>query len=100
MTASYYAQVKALVEAGVDILLPETAIDTLNLKACLFAIQQFFDATGQRVPVMVSATFDSGRRHICVGANCRSFLARDRALSFALSGNELCAGSRRYATAH
>ena len=31
-------QVAALVEAGVDILLPETVIDTLNLKACLFAI--------------------------------------------------------------
>ena len=38
-------QVAALVEAGVDILLPETVIDTLNLKACLFAIQQYFDET-------------------------------------------------------
>ena len=38
MADSYYQQVAALVEAGVDILLPETVIDTLNLKACLFAI--------------------------------------------------------------
>ena len=38
MEASYYVQVQALVEAGVDILFPETVIDTLNLKACLFAI--------------------------------------------------------------
>ncbi len=38
MVESYYQQVAALVEAGVDILLPETVIDTLNLKACLFAI--------------------------------------------------------------
>jgi len=35
---SYYEQVAALVAGGVDILLPETAFDTLNLKACLFAI--------------------------------------------------------------
>ncbi len=58
MAASYYKQVTALVEAGVDILLPETVIDTLNLKACLFAIQQYFNDTQRRVPVMVSATFN------------------------------------------
>ncbi|HEY6565126.1 MAG TPA: homocysteine S-methyltransferase family protein, partial [Pirellulaceae bacterium] len=58
MADSYYQQVAALVEAGVDILLPETVIDTLNLKACLFAIGKYFDDTGRRVPVMVSATFN------------------------------------------
>src|SRR5690606_27626046 len=58
MVDSYYEQVAALVEAGVDILLPETVIDTLNLKACLFAIENYFLATGARVPVIVSATFD------------------------------------------
>jgi len=45
MRDSYRAQVESLVNAGVDILLPETAIDTLNLKACLFAIQDFFQLT-------------------------------------------------------
>lgn len=58
MENSYYAQVAALVEGGVDILLPETVIDTLNLKACLFAIARYFDETGNVVPVMVSGTFD------------------------------------------
>ncbi len=57
MEASYYVQVKALVEAGVDILFPETVIDTLNLKACLFAIARYFDESGNHVPVMVSGTF-------------------------------------------
>lgn len=56
---SYYRQVKGLVEAGVDILLPETVIDTLNLKACLFAISQYFQDAGVRVPVMVSTTFSA-----------------------------------------
>ena len=57
MEASYYVQVKALVEAGVDILFPETVIDTLNLKACLFAIARYFEDSGNHVPVMVSGTF-------------------------------------------
>ena len=57
MEASYYLQAKALVEGGVDILFPETVIDTLNLKACLFGIARMFEETGMSVPVMVSGTF-------------------------------------------
>ncbi len=57
MEKSYYAQVAALVEGGVDILFPETVIDTLNLKACLFAIARYFEESGNSVPVMVSGTF-------------------------------------------
>ncbi len=60
MAESYYAQVVALAKAGVDILMPETVIDTLNLKACLFAIQRYFDATDDLIPVMVSGTFQNG----------------------------------------
>jgi 5-methyltetrahydrofolate--homocysteine methyltransferase len=60
---SYYVQIEALVEGGVDILFPETTFDTLNLKACLFAIDRYFTETGNRLPVMVSATItdDAGR---------------------------------------
>ena len=57
MEASYYLQAKALVAGGVDILFPETVIDTLNLKACLFGIARYFEESGNRVPVMVSGTF-------------------------------------------
>jgi 5-methyltetrahydrofolate--homocysteine methyltransferase len=73
MVASYRAQVDALVEAGVDILLPETAIDTLNLKACLFAIQDFFDAGGRRVPVMASGTFADGGRTFVSAQSVEAF---------------------------
>jgi 5-methyltetrahydrofolate--homocysteine methyltransferase len=59
MAASYYEQISALVEAGVDILMPETVIDTLNLKACLFAMQEYFRHSGHSVPVMVSTTFNA-----------------------------------------
>jgi 5-methyltetrahydrofolate--homocysteine methyltransferase len=73
MADSYYAQVKALVEAGVDILLPETVIDTLNLKACLVAIQRYFDESGRRVPVMVSGTFDKGGATFVSGQSIEAF---------------------------
>ncbi len=73
MVDSYYAQVESLVEAGVDILLPETVIDTLNLKACLFAIEKFFDTSGLRVPVMVSGTFDKGGVTFVSGQSVEAF---------------------------
>jgi 5-methyltetrahydrofolate--homocysteine methyltransferase len=73
MAESYYAQVAALVEAGIDILLPETVIDTLNLKACLFAIERYFDETGARVPVMVSGTFDKGGATFVSGQSIEAF---------------------------
>ena len=73
LVASYYEQVKALIEGGVDILLPETVIDTLNLKACLFAIRKVFDDLGRTVPVMVSATFDSSGSTFVSGQNVEAF---------------------------
>ncbi len=62
MVDTYYEQVAALVDGGVDILLAETAFDTLVLKACLFAIAKYFDDHDMRLPVMASVTiFDGGR---------------------------------------
>ncbi len=60
---SYLEQIRALVDGGVDILLPETVFDTLNLKAALFAIETFFQEVGYRLPVMISGTItdQSGR---------------------------------------
>ncbi len=61
---AYREQVEGLVEGGVDLLFPETSFDTLNMKACLFAIDQFFDERGgPRLPVMISGTITdkSGR---------------------------------------
>ena len=52
----YAIQARALVEGGVDLLLLETVIDTLNAKAALFAIQEYFEASGNSVPVIVSVT--------------------------------------------
>ena len=62
MVDNYTQQIAALVTAGVDILLPETSLDTLVLKACLFAIDRYFAEHGIQLPVMVSGTiFEWGR---------------------------------------
>ena len=57
---SYAEQVRGLMDGGCDLLLPETSFDTLNMKACLYAIEQVFDERGQRLPVMISGTVFTG----------------------------------------
>ncbi|QGJ69666.1 5-methyltetrahydrofolate--homocysteine methyltransferase [Planctomycetales bacterium 10988] len=56
MRDAYYEQIDGLVAGGVDILMPETVFDTLNLKACLFAISQYFRDNDIWLPVMTSLT--------------------------------------------
>jgi len=60
MAASYAEQVHGMLDGGVDLLLPETSFDTLNMKACLFAIDQVFRERGVRVPVICSGTVFMG----------------------------------------
>jgi len=60
MVESYAEQVRGLMDGGVDLLLPETSFDTLNLKACLFAISNVFAQLGREVPVMISGTVFAG----------------------------------------
>ncbi|MBX9677282.1 MAG: methionine synthase [Gemmataceae bacterium] len=62
MVENYLGQIHGLVAGGVDLLLPETSFDTLVFKACLFAIDKYFEKHKIRIPVMLSGTiFDSGR---------------------------------------
>ncbi|RTL11170.1 MAG: methionine synthase [Neisseriaceae bacterium] len=63
LKAVYYQQAKALIEAGADILLPETSFDTLNMKACLAAIGQVEAETNTKYPLIISVTITdlSGR---------------------------------------
>ncbi len=74
MQASYAEQVRGLLEGGVDMLLPETSFDTLNMKSCLSAIQQVFDEQQTSVPVMISATIFMGGRTL-TGQTLEAFLA-------------------------
>jgi 5-methyltetrahydrofolate--homocysteine methyltransferase len=60
---NYTEQLEGLHEGSVDILLVETVFDTLNCKAALYSIEEYFRRSGWRVPVMVSGTVvdQSGR---------------------------------------
>ena len=89
LVKSYYEQINALVEGGVDILLIETIFDTLNAKAAIYACLEYFEKKNIKLPIMISGTITdrSGRtlsgqtveafyasvRHcnpICIGLNC------------------------------
>ncbi|MBA4602156.1 methionine synthase [Thermoactinomyces mirandus] len=58
LAEGYYRQAKALIEGGVDLLLLETAQDTLNVKAGGIGIERAFNRTGKRLPVMISGTIE------------------------------------------
>lgn len=63
LVEAYAEQIRGLIDGGVDLLLPETSFDTLNLKAALYAIEQEFERIGRRLPLMISVTITdrSGR---------------------------------------
>jgi 5-methyltetrahydrofolate--homocysteine methyltransferase len=72
---AYSEQVCGLLDGGVDFLLPETTFDTLNLKACLFAIETVFEARGVRVPVFASVTITDRSGRTLSGQTLDGFLA-------------------------
>jgi 5-methyltetrahydrofolate--homocysteine methyltransferase len=63
LAAAYGEQARALIEGGVDLLMTETHIDTLNCKASLYAIAELFEQGVRKVPVIASVTIPdrSGR---------------------------------------
>ena len=78
LRAAYYEQIDGLVEGGADVLLVETIFDTLNAKAALFAIEEFFDATGHRLPVIISGTVTDASGRILSGQTVTAFWASVR----------------------
>ncbi|WP_413675636.1 methionine synthase [Massilia cellulosiltytica] len=75
LVTAYYEQVDALVEGGVDLLLVETIFDTLNCKAALFAIDQYFTEHPEtpRVPLMISGTVTDASGRILSGQTVSAF---------------------------
>ncbi len=63
LRTAYAEALAGLVDGGVDLVLVETIFDTLNAKAAIFAIEEHFERTGVRLPVMISGTITdrSGR---------------------------------------
>jgi 5-methyltetrahydrofolate--homocysteine methyltransferase len=63
LVAAYGEALDGLLEGGIDLVLVETIFDTLNAKAALMAIENTFEARGERLPVIISGTITdaSGR---------------------------------------
>lgn len=70
---AYYEQACALVEGGVDLILAETVFDTLNLKACIFALDKLFAEKKQRWPVMLSVTITDASGRTLSGQTVEAF---------------------------
>lgn len=75
LVESYREQTLALIEGGVDVLLVETIFDTLNAKAALFAIDQAFEETGERLPLIISGTVTDASGRILSGQTVSAFWA-------------------------
>ncbi|MDR0479826.1 MAG: homocysteine S-methyltransferase family protein [Burkholderiaceae bacterium] len=73
LRAAYLEQSLALIEGGADVLLLETIFDTLNAKAALFAIEEAFDASGERLPVMISGTVTDASGRLLSGQTVTAF---------------------------
>ena len=62
LAENYYAQAKALVSGGVDVLLVETAQDILEVKAAVTGFERLFTELGRRVPIQTQITLDTSGR--------------------------------------
>ena len=88
LVVSYTEAIRGLTDGGADILLVETVFDTLNAKAALFAIEQFFDSVGRRWPVMISGTITDASGRTLSGQTAEAFwnsLSHIKPLSFGLN---------------
>lgn len=70
---AYEKQIEGLLDGGVDLLLIETAFDTLNVKALLFTIDKVFTQKKCRVPIMVSGTIVDASGRNLIGQTVAAF---------------------------
>ena len=74
LRVAYKQQVEALLDGGVDMLLVETVFDTLNAKACLFAIEEVKEERNSDIPIMVSGTITDASGRTLSGQTAEAFL--------------------------
>ena len=73
LRVAYDNSLRGLIEGGIDIILVETIFDTLNAKAALFAIDEYFEETGNILPVMISGTITDASGRILTGQTPEAF---------------------------
>ncbi|MDF1691684.1 MAG: methionine synthase [Zhongshania sp.] len=114
LVENYYAATRGLITGGADILMIETIFDSLNAKAAVYAVLQYFEDTGDERPIMISVTFPdtSGRtlsgqtptafwnsiahaKPLIIGTNCGRRFSEIRPFV-----EELCEASDCYFSGH
>jgi 5-methyltetrahydrofolate--homocysteine methyltransferase len=71
---AYEEQIKGLVDGGVDVLLVETIFDTLNAKAAIYAIKDFFRKNNlPELPIMISGTITDASGRTLSGQTLEAF---------------------------
>jgi 5-methyltetrahydrofolate--homocysteine methyltransferase len=73
LSDAYREQAEGLLEGGVDVFLVETIFDTLNAKAAIFALDELMEASGERVPVILSGTVTDASGRILSGQTVAAF---------------------------
>ena len=85
---AYREAAEGLIEGGADLLLIETIFDTLNAKAAIFAVEEAFEATGVRLPLIVSGTIVDASGRTLSGQTVEAFwvsIAHARPLAVGLN---------------
>jgi 5-methyltetrahydrofolate--homocysteine methyltransferase len=73
LRAAYREQAEGLLEGGCDLFLVETIFDTLNAKAAIFALDELMEASGERLPVIISGTVTDASGRILSGQTVAAF---------------------------
>lgn len=88
LVEAYSESTRALIRGGADLILIETIFDTLNAKACAFAVDSVFEELGVALPVMISGTITDASGRTLSGQTTEAFynsLRHVRPLSFGLN---------------
>lgn len=73
LVIAYHEAIRGLLDGGADFLMVETIFDTLNCKAAIYAIQQYFTLSQFKVPVMISGTITDASGRTLSGQTTQAF---------------------------
>ncbi len=73
LVEAYTTAIQGLYDGKVDGFIVETIFDTLNAKAAIFALEQFFSKIGTRLPVMISGTITDASGRTLSGQTLEAF---------------------------
>ena len=73
LVVAYTEAARGLIDGGADIILIETVFDTLNAKAAIFAIENYFEHIGYKLPVMISGTITDASGRTLSGQTVAAF---------------------------